>query len=95
MARALRCPILPALLVLGCCGCSFAPWLSMPPAKVADDQYVGMSCDELRSENDRLLAEAVDLRPQLSPGEDLRKKDFAYVSGEMDALNRVRNAKKC
>jgi hypothetical protein len=94
MARALRCPILPALLVLGCCGCSFAPWLSVPPPKVADDQYTGMSCDELRAENDRLLQEAVDLRPQLS-GEEQRKKDFAFISGEMDVLNRVRTAKKC
>ena len=54
-----------------------------------------MSCEELRAESDRLLAEGVDLRPQLTPGEDLRKKDFAYISGEMDAVNRVRTAKKC
>ena len=93
-AVALRFPALPAFLVAGCCGCSFAPWLSVP-AKVADDQYTGMSCDELRAENDRLLAEGVDLRPQLTPGEELRKKDFAYISCEMDALNRVRTAKKC
>jgi hypothetical protein len=97
MARGPRCKSskLPALLVLGCCGCSFAPWLSVPPAKVTNDQYIGMSCDELRAENDRLLEEAVDLRPQMSPGEEQRKKDFAFISGEMDALNRVRNAKKC
>jgi len=76
-------------------GCAFAPWLSVPHAKIADDQYTGMSCEELRAENDRLLAEGVDLRPQMTPGEDLRKKDFAYISGEMDALNRVRTAKKC
>jgi hypothetical protein len=95
MARALRRPILPALWVLGCCGCSFAPWLNVPAAKIADNQYIGMSCDELRAENDRLLQEAVDLRPQLSPGEEQRKKDFAFISGEMDALNRVRTAKKC
>jgi hypothetical protein len=95
MAIALRFPILPAFFVVGCCGCSFAPWLSVPHAKVADDQYTGMSCDELRAENDRLLAEGVDLRPQLTPGEELRKRDFAYISGEMDALNRVRTAKKC
>jgi hypothetical protein len=40
MASALRCPTLPALLVLGCCGCSFAPWLNVPAAKVADNQYI-------------------------------------------------------
>jgi hypothetical protein len=56
-----------------------------------------MSCEELRAENDRLLTEAVDLRPQISPGqgEEQRKKDVALISGEMDALNRVRNAKNC
>jgi hypothetical protein len=95
MARVLRLPLLPAFFVVGCCGCSFAPWLSVPHAKIADDQYTGMSCDELRAENDRLLTEAVDLRPQPTPGEEQRKKDFAYISGEMDALNRVRTAKKC
>ena len=56
-----------------------------------------MTCEELRAENDRLLAEAVDLRPQLSPGqgEEQRKKDVALISGELDALNRVRTNKKC
>ena len=63
MARALRRPILPALWVLGCRSCSFAPWLNVPAAKIADNQYIGMSCDALRAENDRLLQKAVDLRP--------------------------------
>ncbi len=73
------------------------PWQTVTPASVANDQYVGMSCEELIAENDRLLVEAVDLRPQLAPGqgEDQRKKDFALISGEMDALNRVRTSKKC
>lgn len=70
---------------------------ALSPAKIPNDQYAGMSCEELRAENDRLLTEAVDLRPQISPGqgEEQRKKDVALISGEMDALNRVRNAKKC
>jgi hypothetical protein len=94
MLNWLRHLTLPAL---ACCvsACSFAPWLSVPPTKIADDQYAGMSCEELRAEDERLLQEAVDLRPQLSPGEEQRKKDFAYISGEMDALNRVRTSKKC
>jgi hypothetical protein len=42
-------------------------------------------------------AETVDLRPRLTPGqsEEQRKRDLALISGEMDALNRVRSAKKC
>ena len=68
---------------------------SCTTTKIADDQYAGMSCEELRAEDERLLQEAVDLRPQLSPGEEQRKKDFAYISAEMDALNRVRTSKKC
>ena len=88
-----------ALLVLACCAsaCSMWPWQTVPAVAVPNDQYVGMSCEELRAENDRLLQEAVDLRPQLAPGqaEEQRKKDFALISGEMDALNRVRAAKKC
>jgi hypothetical protein len=87
------------LPMLACCtsGCSVWPWQSVTPASVSNDQYVGMSCEELRAENDRLLEEAVDLRPQISPGqgEEQRKKDLALISGEMDALNRVRTAKKC
>ena len=87
------------LFACACCasGCSLWPWQSIAPASVANDQYVGMTCEELRAENDRLLAEAVDLRPQLSPGqgEEQRKKDVALISGELDALNRVRTNKKC
>jgi hypothetical protein len=95
-AGALRRFVLP---MLACCvsGCSMWPWQIVPPASVPNDQFVGMSCEELRTENDRLLAEAVDLRPQISPGqgEEQREKDVALISGEMDALNRVRTAKKC
>ena len=54
-------------------GYAFAPWLSVPHAKIADDQYTGMSCEELRAESDRLLAEGVDLRPQLTPGRTCAK----------------------
>jgi hypothetical protein len=85
------------MLALGAGGCSLWPWQSIPAANVSNDQYVGMSCEELRAENDRLLAEAIDLRPQLAPGqgEEQRKKDVALISGEMDAVNRLRAAKKC
>ena len=87
------------LFLCACCanGCSLLPWQTVPPTNVTDAQYIGMSCEELRAESDRLLAEAVDVRPQLSPGqkEEQREKDFALISGEMDALNRVRTAKKC
>ncbi|HUJ38585.1 MAG TPA: hypothetical protein VLW88_13010 [Hyphomicrobium sp.] len=87
------------IIVCACCasGCSLWPWQSVSPAAVPDAQYVTMSCEELRGENDRLLQEAVDLRPRLTPGqsEEQRKRDLALISGEMDALNRVRSAKKC
>ena len=87
------------LVILACAtsGCSLWPWQSITPISIPNDQYVGMSCDDLRAENDRLLQEAVDLRPKLSPGqgEEQRKKDLALIGGEMDALNRVRAAKKC
>jgi hypothetical protein len=90
--------LLPAL-VCACCagGCSLWPWQNVLPAPVSDAQYTAMSCEQLRGENDRLLEEAVDLRPRLAAGqsEEQRKKDLALVSGEMDALNRVRAAKKC
>ena len=78
-------------------GCSHWPWQTIPPVYVPNDQYVAMSCAELQDENERLLLEAVDLRPQISAGqsEEQRRKDVALVSGEMDALNRVRSAKKC
>jgi hypothetical protein len=42
MAKALRFPVLPASFLVGCCGCSFAPWLSVPPTKVTD-QYAGVT----------------------------------------------------
>ena len=85
------------MLALGVSGCSLWPWQSVPAAAVSNDLYVGMSCEELRNENDRLLAEAIDLRPRLAPGqgEEQRKKDVALISGEMDAVNRLRAAKKC
>ena len=81
----------------GVSGCSLWPWQTVPAASVSNDQYIGMSCEELRSENDRLLAEAIDLRPKVAPeqGEEQRKKDVALISGEMDAVNRMRAAKKC
>ena len=88
-----------SLLILTCAtsGCSLWPWQSIEPISIPNDQYVGMSCEELRVENDRLLQEAVDLRPTISPGqgEEQRKKDLALIAGEMDALNRVRAVKKC
>ena len=81
----------------GVSGCSLWPWQTVPAANVSNDQYIGMSCEELRSENDRLLAEAIDLRPKVAPGqgEEQRKKDVALISGEMDAVNRMRAVKKC
>jgi hypothetical protein len=73
------------------------PWQSVTPASVPNDQYLGLNCEELRAENDRLLEEAVDLRPKMvvPQGEEQRKKDLALIGGEMDALNRVRATKKC
>ncbi len=87
-----------ALMAASCAGgCSMWPWQTVAPASVANDQYLGMSCEELRAENDRLLEEAVDLRPKMvvPQGEEQRKKDMALISGEMDALNQVRAARKC
>jgi hypothetical protein len=93
------CQVTFALLTMAYCvsGCSLWPWQQVSAATVPNDQYIGMSCEDLRAENGRLLAEAVDLRPQLSPGqgEEQRKKDLALISGEMDALNRVRAAQNC
>jgi len=85
------------MLAFSVSGCSLWPWQSVPAANISNDQYVGMSCEELRTESDRLLAEAIDLRPKLAPGqgEEQRKKDVALISGEMDAVNRMRTAKKC
>jgi len=56
-----------------------------------------MSCAELQDENERLMLKAVDLRPQIFPpqGEEQREKDVALVGGEINALDRVQNAKKC
>jgi hypothetical protein len=96
LTRSLRAPLV-LMLALSASGCSLWPWQSVPAAAVSNDQYVGMSCEELRNENDRLLAEAIDLRPRLAPGqgEEQRKKDVALISGEMDAVNRLRAGKKC
>jgi len=95
-SRRLHAPIALAF-AFGVSGCSLWPWQSVPAASVSNDQYIGMSCEELRSENDRLLAEAIDLRPKVAPGqgEEQRKKDVALISGEMDAVNRMRAVKKC
>jgi hypothetical protein len=90
---------IPVALVLafGVSGCSLWPWQSVTAANISSDQYVGMTCQELRIESDRLLAEAIDLRPKLAPGqgEEQRKKDIALISREMDAVNRMRATKKC
>jgi hypothetical protein len=78
-------------------GCSHWPWQTIPPVFVPNDQYVVMSCAELQDENERLMLTAVDLHPQIFPpqGEEQREMDVALVGGALDALNRVRNAKKC
>jgi len=99
MREASRRSRIAGALMSACCvsGCSMWPWQSVTPASVPNDQYLGLSCEELRAENDRLLEEAVDLRPKMlvPQGEEQRKKDLALIGGQMDALNRVRTTKKC
>ena len=78
-------------------GRSHWPWQTITPLFVPNDQYLVMCCAELQDENERLMLKAVDLRPQIFPpqGEEQREKVVALVGGEINALDRVRNAKKC
>ena len=71
--------------------------LALVIALLTDDHWAVMSCAELQDENERPMLKAVVLRRKCFHHKvrERREEGVALVGGEINALNRVRNAKKC
>lgn len=93
-----RC-ILSRLLALAAGGlgsCASVGASDVPPAYVATDPYQGMTCERMKSEEEKLNARRSGLAPALfsSMSEQERENRIAQINGELKALSQV-SADKC
>ena len=87
------------LTTLGCALTGCANWSapSVQPANVAPEQYLGMSCQQLKNEKRRIGTRQTDLAPTVIPVEDEpnRQAELSQLSGEIKAIDKVSADKKC
>jgi len=87
------------LTTLGCALTGCANWSapSVQPANVAPEQYLGMSCQQLKNEKRRIGTRQADLSPTLIPVEDEAKReaDLSQLNGEVKAIDKVSADKRC
>ena len=78
------CVLLITALGCGLGGCASWSMPTVPAANVAPDQYLGMSCPDLKSEKTRIAARQSQLAPTLFQVEDEQKREqeLSQLSGE-------------
>jgi hypothetical protein len=85
------------ILACGPSGCASWSAPNVPVAIIAPEQYLGMNCEALRREKQRISTRQTDLAPTLLPVEDEQKREqeLSQLSGEMKAIEKVSADKKC
>jgi hypothetical protein len=86
------------LLVFGCglSGCASWSAPTIQPANVGSEQYLGMTCQQLKNEKRRIGSRQTDLAPSLLPVEDepKREAELSGLSGEAKAIDKVSGDKR-
>jgi hypothetical protein len=105
MSMTSRCALVLVLLALDCglsgCATSGVPanWTSptVPAAKVAPEQYLGMSCVALKEEKTKIATRQTQLGPTLIPvvDEQKREQELSELSGELKAVEQATTTNKC
>ena len=76
-----------------------ANWTSptVPAAKVAIDQYLGMNCVALKEEKTKITTRQAQLGPTLIPvvDEQKREQELSELSGELKAVEQATDKNKC
>jgi hypothetical protein len=69
----------------------------MPAATTAPGQYLGMNCQALKAERQRISSRTAALAPTLLPIEDEQKRqqELSHLSGELKAIEKVSADEKC
>ena len=70
---------------------------TVQPANIGSEQYLGMSCQQLKNEKRRIGTRQTDLAPTLIPVEDepKRESELSQLNGEIKAIDKVSAEKKC
>jgi hypothetical protein len=91
------CVLLIAALGCGLAGCASWSVPTVPMANIATDQYLGMTCPELKSEKTRIATRQGQLAPTLFPVEDEQKREqeLSQLSGETKAIEKASASNKC
>ena len=105
MSTSSRCALVLVFLALDCglsgCATSGVPtnWTSptVPAAKVATDQYLGMNCVALKEEKTKITTRQAQLGPTLIPviDEQKREQELSELSGELKAVEQATDKNKC
>jgi hypothetical protein len=105
MSMSSRCALVLVFLALDCglsgCATSGVPanWTSptVPAAKVAIDQYLGMKCVALKEEKTKITTRQAQLGPTLIPvvDEQKREQELSELSGELKAVEQATDKNKC
>ena len=87
------------LTTLGCGLSSCESWSApnVPAANVAPDQYLGMTCQQLKNEKRRIGTRQTDLAPTIIPVEDEQKREqeLSQLSGQVKAIDKASADNKC
>jgi hypothetical protein len=75
-------------------GCASWSTPTVQPANVGSEQYLGMSCQQLKNEKRRIGTRQADLAPSLLAVEDEEKREheLSELSGEVKAIDKVRRS---
>ena len=95
----MRCARIVLFVMIGFdfCGCANWSTPTLQPVSVAPEQYLGMSCQQLKNEKRRIGTRQADLSPTLIPVKDEAKReaDLSQLSGEVKAIDKVSADKRC
>jgi hypothetical protein len=89
--------VLFAMIGFGFFGCASWSEPTVQPASVAPEQYLGMTCQQLKNEKQRIATRQTHLSPTLIPVEDepKREADLSQLSGEVKTIDKVSVDKQC
>ena len=85
------------MLACGLSGCASWSAPTVQPAAIAPDQYLGMTCQQLKNEKRRVATRQTDLAPTLIPvaDEQKREQELSQLSGQVKAIDKVSANNKC
>ena len=78
-------------------GCASWSAPTVQPANIGSEQYLGMTCQQLKNEKARIGTRQTSLAPTLIPMEDESKReaDLSQLAGEVKAIDKVSADKRC